>query len=147
VIPLRIPPLRIRKEDIIPLALHMLDQMVGDAPGSRLRMDARAEDMLRSHDWPGNARELSNVLERIVSSLDGDLIEPRHLPFPLFSGPKVSTSETPRNLRDVMNRAEKDALRAALAGAKGNKARAAKLLGIHRTQLYKKMRKHGLPVE
>lgn len=147
VIPLRVPPLRVRREDIVPLAHHMLDQIVGDAPGSRLKIDPKAADMLRSHDWPGNVRELSNVLERIVSSLDGDTIEPRHLPFPLFSFPSGTATVGPTNLREVVNCAEREALRSALTKAKGNKANAAKLLGIHRTQLYKKMRKHGLPLD
>lgn len=145
VIPLRVPALRERKEDIILLARHVLDQILADAPGLYVKIDASSENMLQSHDWPGNVRELSNVLERIVSSLDGDTIEPRHLPFPLSSFPKETFASKDLNLREALLRAEVDTLRSALALAKNNKARAARLLGIHRTQLYKKMRKHHLP--
>jgi PAS domain S-box-containing protein len=145
VIPLRVPALRERKEDIMPLAHHVLDQILGDAPGLYIKIDSRTENMLRNHDWQGNVRELSNVLERIVSSLDGDTIEPRHLPFPLSSFPKATSTQTNLNLHEALFRAEEDALRSALALSKNNKARAARLLGIHRTQLYKKMRKHHLP--
>jgi PAS domain S-box-containing protein len=147
VIPLRVPALRERKEDIILLARHVLDQILADAPGLYVKIDASSENMLQSHDWPGNVRELSNVLERIVSSLDGDTIEPRHLPFPLSSFPKETFASKDLNLREALLRAEVDTLRSALVLAKNNKARAARLLGIHRTQLYKKMRKHHLPQE
>jgi transcriptional regulator with PAS, ATPase and Fis domain len=147
VIPLRVPALRERKEDIIPLAHHVLDQILGDAPGLYIKIDSRTENMLLNHDWQGNVRELSNVLERIVSSLDGDTIEPRHLPFPLSSFPKATSTQKNLNLHEALFRAEEDALRSALALSKNNKARAARLLGIHRTQLYKKMRKHHLPQE
>ncbi len=147
VIPLRVPALRERKEDIILLARHVLDQILADAPGLYVKIDASSENMLQSHDWPGNVRELSNVLERIVSSLDGGTIEPRHLPFPLSSFPKETFASKDLNLREALLRAEVDTLRSALVLAKNNKARAARLLGIHRTQLYKKMRKHHLPQE
>lgn len=147
VIPLRVPALRERREDIILLARHVLDQILGDAPGLYIKIDARSETMLQNHDWPGNVRELSNVLERIVSSLDGDTIEPRHLPFRLSNFPKVTSASKDLNLREALLRAEEDILRSALTLAKNNKARAARLLGIHRTQLYKKMKKHHLPQE
>ncbi|MEW6347623.1 MAG: sigma 54-interacting transcriptional regulator [Thermodesulfobacteriota bacterium] len=144
VIPLRIPPLRERREDVMPLAHHLLDQIATDVPCMNLRIDPQAERMLRAYDWPGNARELANVLERIVASLDGDVIYPRHLPFPVFGYHKGHADKEPLNLSEVLARAEAEAVRSALTVAKGNKAKAAKLLGIHRTHLYKKMKKHGM---
>jgi len=147
VIPLRIPPLRRRREDIMPLAKHLLAQILSDAPGAGVSIDSQAETMLVNHEWPGNGRELSNVLERIVSSLDGDTIYPRHLPFPVFSAAQGPSGSQPVNLREAMVRAEEAVLRTALDLAKGNKSRAAELLGIHRTLLYKKMKKHWPALE
>lgn len=147
VIPLKIPPLRERRDDIVPLARHLLEQILGDSPGVTIRIDPQSETMLRSHDWPGNARELSNVLERIVSSLDGDTIYPRHLAFPVFVHPEIPVQEALLNLREAMRRAEVESIHAALSIAKGNKSQAARLLGIHRTLLYKKIRRYGLLLE
>jgi transcriptional regulator with PAS, ATPase and Fis domain len=147
VFPLKVPPLRERREDVLPLTHHALDRILQDSPGKALRIDSAAEKMLRDHDWPGNARELCNVLERIVSSMDGETVLPHHLPFPVFSPKGGSAVREPLRLREAMARAEEQALRSALAMANGNKARAANLLGIHRTLLYKKMQKHGLPLE
>jgi len=147
VIPLRIPPLRERREDIVPLATHLLAHILSDVPGASVRIDPQTETMLVNHDWPGNGRELSNVLERIVSSLDGDTIYAHHLSFPVFSLHRGPAARKPVNLREVMVRAEEGALRMALDVAKGNKTQAAELLGIHRTLLYKKMKKHGLAPE
>ncbi len=80
--------------------------------------------------------------------MDGETILPHHLPFPVFNSPKGrSAVRDPLSLHEVMARAEEQALRSALAMAGGNKARAANLLGIHRTLLYKKMQKHGLALE
>jgi transcriptional regulator with PAS, ATPase and Fis domain len=147
VIPLRISALRERREDIAPLSYHMLDQILSDSAGRRLSIDRQTEKMLSRYDWPGNVRELSNVLERMVSSLDGDTIYSHHLPFYFFSFSKGPTATEPLRLKEVMLRAEGDALRYALTRENGNKARAAMLLGIHRTLLYKKMKKHGMPLE
>jgi transcriptional regulator with PAS, ATPase and Fis domain len=144
VIPLNIPPLRERREDIMPLARVMLREIIKDSVGREMKIDPQAETILGNYNWPGNVRELSNLLERIVSSLEGDTIFARHIPAHLYGSPKGAALPEALMLKDVMDRAEKEAIRHALAVSKGNKAHAAKLLGIHRTLLYKKIRKHGM---
>ncbi len=144
VIPLHIPPLRERREDIIPLARHLLQQMVQDSPISEINIDPQAEEVLRNYDWPGNVRELFNVLERTLSSLEGDTIHLSDIPFYLYSSRKISPHPNRSSLEELLARAEKEALRHALAATNNNKARAADLLGIHRTLLYKKMKKYNL---
>jgi PAS domain S-box-containing protein len=146
VIPLHIPPLRERKEDITPLCRHMLRKMAGEAALSEITMDKDAETALLSHLWPGNVRELMNVLERVLSSLEGDTIGLPDLPFYLHGG-GMSGASGPTNLRAVQSDAEKEAIRYALKSSHHNKAKAARMLGIHRTLLYKKMKKFGLPLD
>ncbi len=146
VIPLNIPPLRERREDIIPLARLILREITKETINREIRIDPQAETILGNYDWPGNVRELSNVLERIASSLEGEAIFARHVPVHLYSSPKGRSFQDALLLKEVMHRAEVEAIRHALAVSKGNKAQAAKLLGIHRTLLYKKIRKHGIPV-
>ncbi|MFZ0447696.1 MAG: sigma 54-interacting transcriptional regulator [Desulfatiglandaceae bacterium] len=146
VIPLHIPPLRERKEDIIPLCRHMLKEMAGEAAIPKIEMDKEAENGLLNHHWPGNVRELMNVLERVLSSLEGDTIGLPDLPFYLHGGGKSSGSGL-ANLRAVQSDAEKEAIRHALKSTRHNKAKAARMLGIHRTLLYKKMKKYGLPLD
>ncbi|MGB6067425.1 MAG: sigma 54-interacting transcriptional regulator [Desulfomonilaceae bacterium] len=147
VIPLHIPPLRERREDIIPLSSHILREIVADAGLRGIKIDPRAEEVLRNYEWPGNVRELSNVLERVSCSLEKDTIYPRDLPFYLHSKPANSAEPSRASLKDVKSASEKEAIRHALAATNNNKARAADLLGIHRTLLYKKMKKYGLPLD
>ena len=86
------------------------------------------------------------MLERIVSFLEGETIFARHLTVHLYGVPKRPSCHEALMLKEVMHRAEREAISHALAVSKGNKAHAAKLLGIHRTLLYKKIRKHGIPI-
>lgn len=144
VIPLRIPPLRERPEDIIPLSKHFLKQMSHEF--SQLRLDPKAEEILKGYSWPGNVREISNVLERVVSSLEGDTIYPRDLPFHLTGKGKLQRKASRASLRHVQDHAEKEAIRSALETSGYNKAKAAESLGIHRSLLYKKMKKYNLPL-
>jgi PAS domain S-box-containing protein len=147
VIPLHIPPLRERKEDIIPLCRHLLDEMTKEATISPIHMEEEAEKGLLAYHWPGNVRELSNVLERILSSLEGDTIRLRDLPFYLQGPAKGSGGSGPSNLRAVQSDAEKEAISQALRASQNNKAKAARMLGIHRTLLYKKIKRYGLPLD
>ncbi|HDR13910.1 MAG TPA: PAS domain-containing protein [Desulfobacteraceae bacterium] len=149
VIPLAIPPLRERKEDIAPLVKHLLKQMAEDISSPSVSLDPEAEDALSHYDWPGNIRELSNVLERGLSSLEGDIIRLTDLPFHICHRRKNSTAPGVRSIRAAQKNAEVEAIVGALKKTRNNKAQAARLLGIHRTHLYKKIRKYGIsnPVE
>ncbi|MFH1035434.1 MAG: sigma 54-interacting transcriptional regulator [Pseudomonadota bacterium] len=144
VIPLAIPPLRRRPEDIIPLALHLLAQMdQGATPGGH-DIAPRAEAVMAGHAWPGNVRELNNVLERVLSGLNGTTIALEDLPYYLRRAPRGPAAPPARDLRQALQQAEAQALTQALELSGGNKAQAARLLGIHRTLLYKKLKHHGL---
>jgi transcriptional regulator with PAS, ATPase and Fis domain len=147
VIPLRIPPLRERRSDILPLIQHFLNQMAREATLSEIKLDRNAEVALTSYDWPGNVRELSNVLERAMSAMEGDTIHLCDLPFFLQGRRKNSTKSNQTSIKSVQARAEREAIRYALEENNYNKARAAKLLGIHRTLLYKKMARHKISLK
>jgi transcriptional regulator with PAS, ATPase and Fis domain len=144
VIPLHIPPLRERKEDILPLAKHLLQQMGEEASLPEIHLDQEVADILYQYHWPGNIRELSNVLERVLSSLERDTIHLSDLPFYLHKNRKDSPKSGRTSMRAVQARAEKEAILDALEEANHNKAEAARILGIHRTHLYKKMKKHQI---
>ena len=147
VIPLNIPPLRERKVDIIPTARHLLGQIIREANLPEKKFDKTAERALKNYEWQGNVRELFNVLERTMASLEGDTIQLQDLPFYLYRkhGQFSNTPQAP--LKDVQNRTEKEAILYALKETNNNKARAAKILGIHRTLLYKKMKKNNIPLK
>ena len=110
VIPLHIPPLRERRDDILPLARHLVKKMAQEATFSDIALDQEAEQLLLSYDWPGNVRELVNVLERAMFSMEGDSIHVCDLPFHLrkkmepFPGPPSSC------LKDEQTKAEKKAI-------------------------------------
>jgi len=144
VIPLHIPPLRERSDDIIPLVRHFLQQMAQEAALSEIRMDQEAEKTLRKYDWPGNVRELLNILERTLSSIESDTIRLVDLPFYLHRTQKKSPRHDQTSIKEVQALAEKEAIRYALKETGNNKARAATILGIHRTLLYKKMKKYNI---
>ncbi len=144
VIPLHIPPLRERREDIPPIAEGILRQLALDAALPEIAVDPQAGSILRHYDWPGNVRELSNVLERTAASLEGAVIFPHHLPFFLQRQIDALSDAPSASIRQAQTKAEIDAIIFALKQAQGNKAKAARLLGIHRTQLYKKMQKYGI---
>jgi PAS domain S-box-containing protein len=146
VIPLHIPALRQRKTDIIPIARHLLKNMAQEANLVEISIGKEAEKALRNHEWPGNVRELSNVLERVISALEGNTIHLQNLPFYLYGGRKKSPKGNSSSLKTVHAKTEKEAIRYALKESNNNKARAAKILGIHRTLLYKKMKKYKLPL-
>ena len=146
VIPIHISPIRERKEDILPLARSLLKKIADDLGRTKIRMDPKVETLLRRYTWPGNVRELSNVLERVVSYLEGGTIYPSDLPIPLCRK-ETGTIEPDRGtLRSVQGMVQTEAILHALESTDYNKSQAAKLLGIHRSVLYKKMKKYHLPL-
>jgi len=144
VIPLHIPPLRERRNDIIPIARHLLKQLTDEATLSDIKMDPEAEGTLKKYDWPGNVRELSNILERTLSLLEGDAIHLYDLPFYVYRSQKGPLELHHSSIKEVQARAEKEAIYFTLKKTDYNKAKAARMLGIHRTLLYKKMKKYNL---
>ncbi|HEY5673101.1 MAG TPA: sigma 54-interacting transcriptional regulator [Malonomonas sp.] len=146
VISLNVPPLRERRGDIVPLAWHLLDKIAEKHPGSHYRLTEAAEMVLANFHWPGNIRELQNVLERTAFTIEGNRIDACDLPFYLSRTPAPNPKTTQWGLQEVLAEAEREALRKALEVSGNNKARAAKILGIHRTVLYKKMTKYQIPL-
>jgi PAS domain S-box-containing protein len=146
VIPLHIPSLRNRRTDIVHIASHLLNKLSQEAAMLNVKMAPDAERALADYDWPGNVRELSNVLERALSSIEGDTIEPEHLPFYVRRESLSAQATEYTSIRATQAKAEKSAILRALEETANNKTRAAELLGIHRTLLYKKMKKHAIAV-
>lgn len=144
VISLNIPPLKERIEDIIPIARHLLRQATQGTACEEIRLSSEAINALERHVWQGNVRELSNVLDRALSTMNGDVIELADLPSISKNRPDRADGLGVAPIREVQAEAEKAAITAALESTGNNKARAAVLLGIHRTLLYKKMKKHGI---
>jgi PAS domain S-box-containing protein len=147
VIPLHIPPLRERKPDIVAIAEYLLKQLALEANIPQIRLDEQAQKALENYEWQGNVRELSNVLERTMSVLEGDTIRLESLPFYLHRSSRLEVPANRSSLKDVQARTEKEAICFALQETNNNKAQAAKILGIHRTLLYKKMNKYQIPLD
>lgn len=144
VVPIHIPPLRERAEDIIPLARHLLKQAVETGGFSDKQLNAEAEALLLNHDWPGNVRELNNVIERTLATSDETILKPADLPLYLHKDQPMEGRMKGSLLKDVVAKAEKTAIMDALKVTGFNKVKAAALLGIHRTLLYKKMKKYRI---
>ena len=134
---IRIPPLRDRGHDVLLLAEHFLKEMAQEH-GRSLRLTPRAEEALLAHQWPGNIRELRNVLERGAIVCEGPLVDAEHLALAI-------SKELPTLQKIDLGVLEQQAITQALREVAGNKARAAAKLGISRTQLYGRLRKYGLP--
>ncbi|MFZ0243693.1 MAG: sigma 54-interacting transcriptional regulator [Desulfobacterales bacterium] len=147
VVSLHIPPLRERRRDIILIARHLLKNLAEEATLPDTTLARETELLLKGYDWPGNVRELSNVLERALSALEGKTIEPDHLPFYITRAAEGSKKTEHASIREVQARVEKTAIQRALAEAGYKKTWAADMLGIHRTLLYKKMKKHGIALQ
>jgi len=140
VVPIRVPPLRERREDIPAVVRHLMARL-REEHGIRQRdVSAEVLELFQRYDWPGNIRELTNVLERASYSAEGPRIDIEHLPLFLREARAPRTADRRRsNLKAALQEAEREALLQALHITKGNKAKAARLLGIHRTGLYQKL--------
>ncbi|WP_022663683.1 sigma 54-interacting transcriptional regulator [Desulfospira joergensenii] len=151
VLPIHVPPLKERKEDIPPLAEHFLSRIakqVGSVPKA-LSMESR--EKLMDHDWPGNVRELKNVIERGAIISDRDIIEPQAVIFgheiektirELRSG-SGSVNESGSSLKKMVGRYERDVIESALARHPSIR-KTARALGISHTAMINKMRKYNI---
>jgi Nif-specific regulatory protein len=122
-----IPPLRERKPDVLLLADHFLQRFSSEHGKDIRRISTPAIDMLTAYHWPGNARELQNVVERAVLVCDGHVIHAHHLP-PTLQTAEASGTTMNVSLGDAMDAYEKDLLQDALKSARGNRAKAARLV-------------------
>lgn len=130
---IKIPSLRERRDDIPILASYFLEKTAG-ATGP-LNIDGEAMEALLQYDWPGNVRELKNLMERLAALAEGDAVDKKSL---LLWGPK-EMGAGPKN-----DGPEKERLIKTLDEAGGNISRAAELLGIDRTTVYRRLRKYGI---
>jgi transcriptional regulator with PAS, ATPase and Fis domain len=143
-IPLDIEPLRNRKDDIIPIAYHFIHKTVKGPSGKGIRIHPEAKKALEKYDWPGNSRELLHVIQRTLHGAKYGDIKSQDLPDYLYQStvfPKRSDATT---LNDYVNAAERFMIEQTLRQVDGNKTKASKMLGIHRTLLYRKMRILGI---
>lgn len=144
VIVIKIPPLRERPEDILPLVHCFLDKY-NNIFGTAVRgVEEAALNYLMNHHWPGNVRELENVVERGINFATGDLIKVKDLPVYLRRGKTDDNQAGEGSYRDRLGEAEREIVSSALEDARGNKSKAARMLGISRSQLYEKIKKLGL---
>lgn len=160
VIKIEIPPLRKRKEDIPLISMTLLKKMEGKFFRRGIELSTKVNQRLMLHTWPGNIRELENVLERAINVLDGKLIDVHHLPLYLrdqelvtchmkesnaiMKDPLVNKKLPISPLKDTLANAEREALQQALVVTNGNKQDAAKLLGIGKTSFYEKCKLYDI---
>jgi len=150
VVPIEIPPLRARREDIEPLATFLLAR-VGARQGRALRFSPDLLRLLLEHTWPGNARELENALEYAVAVCKGQTILPEDLPgevgVPGPSGPARPARPPSRSNgahREELDVIDSARLRGALEACRWKRHEAARVLGISRTTLWRRIRELGL---
>ncbi len=150
VLPLRLPPLRERPEDIDALADKILDDLAAADDGGTWLLTDTARVVLKRHAWPGNVRELRNVLERATAVASGRLLDLPQIAEALGTtstgSGTAATNGWPKlpTLAQTLADAERAAIERALRAAEGSKPEAAGLLGISRSQLYDKLKRHGL---
>ncbi len=150
VIPVLVPPLRDRPEDVPVLAQHFLDQFSRELGRGVRRVSRRAMELLIGYSWPGNVRELRNLMERLVLMTAGEEVLPEHLPPHVVSGPTASRGGreaaglSPGDDRlPTLEEIERAAILHTLERVGGNKTKAAEALGISRQTLRAKMKEEG----
>jgi two-component system nitrogen regulation response regulator NtrX len=147
VIPIYVPPLRERAEDIPLLVEHFIADFAIEYGRRAQRLDSGAMARLQSYRWPGNVRELRNVIERVVIMAPGDVITDKELAF--LSGDSIGAQPVDDAspavpLYTARDQFERDYILQALATQQGNISRTAEVLGVERSNLYRKMRSFGI---
>lgn len=153
VIPIRMPALKERREDIPLLISHFLDRFVSADRSNEISFAPLTMDLLMGYDWPGNVRELENVIERLVILRGGNEILPEDLPAKIFRSNPLATHtyktlfELPEpgvDLKQILSDIEDSLIMQAMNRTGGNKNQASKLLSLNRTTLIEKMKKKNL---
>src|SRR5262245_16251281 len=150
VVPIFVPPLRERTEDVPLLADHFMAMLAREYGRRPKTFDADAVAVLQRYSWPGNVRELRNLVERLMIMVPGDRVSSRDLTFlehgivglPQTSGSPSHSAMAP--LHDARDEFEKQYILRALAAQQGNMSRTAEVLGVERSNLYRKMRSFGI---
>ena len=152
VIPIELPPLRERQEDILPLVQHFITREVTE-PSRKIRVSREAMDILCGYSWPGNVRELENAVKHAVAFLEGDEITPEVLPPRIVNQSVPAPQARPgdefeqyrnQSLKAFLRTKEREYLEQVLAGVNGDKEQAAKALKISLATLYRKLPDEGV---
>ncbi|QDT81852.1 sigma-54-dependent Fis family transcriptional regulator [Gimesia maris] len=140
VVTLDLPPLRDRPEDVILLAEFFLAQFCSQANRRVLKISAEAKKRLQAHLWPGNVRELRNLMERVAFLCAGDRVEVEDLAFILSPArDSVVDMSADLSLKEASRRFQQEYIRRTIKRVGGNMSETAKCLGLHRSNLYRKM--------
>jgi two-component system nitrogen regulation response regulator GlnG len=156
VVPIHVPPLRERREDVAPLIDHFLERYDAELTGGRHVISKETVEKLRGHDWPGNVRELENAIKRALVLAPGELLGPEDFAFldereergaagrsleehVVDEVEEALEGDEPEVYRQLLARVEKPLLETVLARTGGNQIKAAALLGINRNTLRKKI--------
>lgn len=145
VVTLDLPPLRQRPDDILPLAEHFLAGFSIQARRPKLALTAEAQRRMQAHHWPGNVRELRNLMERVAFLAPGENVEAEDLAF-ILSPDREGFQEpsSDMGLSEATDAFQESYIRKAIRRVRGNMSEAARLLGLHRSNLYRKMRQLGM---
>jgi two-component system NtrC family response regulator len=143
VVPLKLPPLRNRPEDVLPLARLFLERERERRATAARAFAARTEEIFRGYHWPGNVRELRAVVERAALLSTGETVGPEALPAHVLDQP--STLWAGRERRPTLDDVEQAYIRYVLDQVGGSQTRAAGILGISRKALWEKRRRYGIP--
>jgi two-component system, NtrC family, response regulator HydG len=145
VIPIHLPPLRERLEDLPLLVAHFLRQLQARSGKEISGLSAAAMELFLNHHWPGNVRELRSVLEFTFVTAEKGLIHPEHLPAPMMRPREPRQGEVQRRNDSIPD--EKTALLEALAHCRGNQSQAARLLGVNRVTVWHRIKKYGIDLK
>lgn len=143
VVPITLPPLRERKEDIAALADYFMQRFSSETKKGFSEIAREAQEKLLAYGWPGNVRELANVIERAVVLGQGPQITPHDLPTGIAGGDQ-SASLPSLPYHEAIDATRRELIVKALTQAQGNRAAAAKALGLHRTHLMKLIKSLGI---
>ena len=133
---IHIPPLRNRKEDIVPLAERFIDRYSQKYDKAGLMLSGDAAEKLKAHSWEGNIRELQNTIEKAVIMCDSEIISLDHI--------ELHTPQRPLNENQTLEEMERQTIANAIAQCGGNLSQVAQQLGITRQTLYNKIKRYGL---
>ena len=147
VIPIFVPPLRDRQDDIALLADHFMADFAREYGRRPKRFESAARTVLQRYPWPGNVRELRNVIERLMIMVPGDAISASDLSFldpGVLTAPAVEPTGERLTLHEARDNFERDLILRTLAEQQGNMSRTAEVLGVERSNLYRKMKAFGI---
>jgi len=147
VVTIELPPLRTRGDDVMLLAEHFLDGFCKKARRETPTISAGAKKQLLGHSWPGNVRELRNMMERIAYLSEGDTVSAEDLAFIDAPAPQDSAISLDLTLSDATQEFQVEYIQRQIDNTKGNMTDAAANMGLHRSNLYRKMKQLGMSAD